>query len=253
MLGKKLVAEFVGTFWLVLGGCGSAVLAGSLPQGGIGFLGVSLAFGLSLLTMAYAIGSVSGCHVNPAVSLAMAIDGRLSLADLAGYVLAQVSGAVAGAAFLLTVASGKAGFQVAAGFAANGYGAHSPGGYAVGAAFAAEGVLTFFFVFVILSVTQDVADRGFAPLAIGIALAVVHLVDIPVTNASVNPARSTGPALFVGGWAIEQLWLFWAAPLLGAAVGAVFFRALTRVAHPADTPSRPRPAPLRPTTAPPAP
>jgi aquaporin Z len=250
MLTKKLVGEFVGTFWLVLAGCGSAVLAGSFPQWGIGFLGISLAFGLSLLTMVYAIGPISGCHVNPAVSVAMAVDGRMSLGDLAAYVLAQVSGALVGSAFLFAIASGKPGFDVAAGFAANGYGPHSPGGYSVAAAFAAEAVLTFFFAFVILAVTSDPEDRGFAPLAIGVALAVVHLIDIPITNASVNPARSTGPALFVGRWAVKQLWLFWVSPILGSVMAAVFFRTMSRAGHPADIESRSSSASLRTSTAP---
>jgi aquaporin Z len=223
-LGNKLAAELVGTFWLVFGGCGSAVLAAAFPEVGIGLLGVSLAFGLTVLTMAYAIGHVSGCHLNPAVSLGLVVGGRHPASELAPYVLAQVAGAIVAAAVLYLVASGKAGFELAAGFAANGYGEHSPGGYALGSAFVAEVVLTFMFLMIILGATDRRAPAGFAPIAIGLGLTLIHLISIPVTNTSVNPARSTGPALFVGGWALAQLWLFWVAPLLGAALAGVAYR-----------------------------
>jgi aquaporin Z len=213
---RKLAAEFVGTFWLVFGGCGSAVLAAAFPGVGIGLLGVSFAFGLSVLTMAYAIGHVSGCHLNPAVSLGLVVAGRFPMKDLPAYVAAQVMGGAAGAGVLFFIASGAPGFDVSHGFASNGFGAHSPGGYSAGAGFAAEVVLTFGFLFVILGATDARAPQAFAPIAIGLALTLVHLVGIPVTNLSVNPARSTATALFVGGWALEQLWFFWLAPLLGA-------------------------------------
>ena len=224
---KKLAAEFLGTFWLVLGGCGSAVLAATFPHVGIGFLGVALAFGLTVVTMAYAVGHISGGHFNPAVTLGLVAAGRTPAADAPGYVIAQVVGAIAAAAVLASIAAGKPGFDlVASGFAANGYGEHSPGGYALGAALVAEFVMTFFFLLVILGATHRRAPAGFGPLAIGLALTLIHLVSIPVTNTSVNPARSTGPALFVGGWALEQLWLFWVAPVAGAVVAGLVHRAL---------------------------
>jgi len=215
-LSRKLAAEFIGTFWLVLGGCGSAVLAAAFPHLGIGFVGVSLAFGLTVLTMAFAVGHVSGCHLNPAVSVGLWAGRRFPGTELVPYVLAQVAGGLAGAAVLYVIASGKAGFDLAGGFASNGYGAHSPGGYSMVSAFVTEVVMTFAFVFIILGATDGRAPKGFAPIAIGLGLTLIHLVSIPVTNTSVNPARSTAPALFAGGWAIEQLWLFWVAPLLGA-------------------------------------
>jgi aquaporin Z len=212
---SRLSAEFLGTFWLVFGGCGSAVLAASFPQVGIGFTGVSFAFGLTVLTMAYAIGHVSGCHLNPAVSAGLCTAGRFPSRELLPYVVAQVLGAIAGAGVLFVIASGKTGFDASGGFASNGYAEHSPGGYSLTAAFVAELVLTFFFLLIILGATDRRAPAGFAPIAIGLGLTLIHLVSIPVTNTSVNPARSTGPALFVGGWALEQLWLFWLAPVLG--------------------------------------
>ena len=221
---RKLVAEFLGTAWLVLGGCGSAVLAAAFPQLGIGFVGVAFAFGLTVLTMAYAIGHVSGCHLNPAVSVGLWTGGRFSLKDLPGYVAAQVLGAIAGAGVLYLIASGHAGFDVHAGFASNGYGEHSPGGYSLAAALVCEVVMTFAFLFVILGSTHGSAPKGFAPIAIGLCLTLIHLISIPVTNTSVNPARSTGPALFAGGWALQQLWLFWLAPLLGAAAAGIVYR-----------------------------
>jgi len=220
---NKAVAEFLGTFWLVLGGCGSAVLAAAFPQLGIGFYGVALAFGLTVVTMAYAVGPISGGHFNPAVTVGVFAAGRMTPVSVAQYIAAQVLGAIAASAVLAYIASGKPGFDlVASGFAANGYGEHSPGHYVLGAAFVCEVVMTFFFLLVILGTTAKRAAVGFAPLAIGLALTLIHLVSIPVTNTSVNPARSTGPALFVGGWALEQLWLFWVAPILGAILaGAV--------------------------------
>jgi aquaporin Z len=222
---QRLAAEFLGTAWLVLGGCGSAVLAAAFPQVGIGLLGVSLAFGLTVLTMAYAIGHVSGCHLNPAVTIGLCVRGRFPGRDVPGYVVAQVLGAVAGAALLYVIASGQAGFDAAAsGFAANGFAEHSPGGYSLGAGFVCEAAMTFFFLLVILGSTARQAPAGFAPLAIGLALTLIHLVSIPVTNTSVNPARSTGPALFVGGWALAQLWLFWVAPILGAVAAGALHR-----------------------------
>ena len=224
---KKLVAEFIGTAWLVLGGCGSAVLAAAFPDLGIGFVGVSLAFGLTVVTMAYAVGHVSGCHLNPAVSVGLWAGGRFAARDLPAYIVAQVLGAVAGAGVLYLIASGKADFSLAGGFASNGFGDHSPGGYALAAAFVCEVVLTFAFLFVIMGATHGAAPRGFAPLAIGLALTLIHLISIPVTNTSVNPARSTGPALFVGGWALQQLWLFWVAPILGGALGGFIYRWLS--------------------------
>jgi aquaporin Z len=222
---KTSAAEFFGTFWLVLGGCGSAVLAAALPQVGIGLLGVSLAFGLSVLTMAYAVGHISGGHFNPAVTAGVVAAGRMPIATAIGYVIAQVLGACAASAVLAYIACGKAGFDlVASGFAANGYSEHSPGGYSLVAAFASEFTMTFFFLMIILGTTTKRAPAGFAPLAIGLSLTLIHLVSIPVTNTSVNPARSTGPALFVGGWALEQLWLFWLAPIAGAVIAGVVHR-----------------------------
>ena len=227
MLSKKLAAELLGTFWLVLGGCGSAVLAAAFPNVGIGLLGVALAFGLTVVTMAYAVGHVSGGHFNPAVTLGLVAAGRVKPADAAGYIVVQVLGAIAAAGVLAFIASGKAGFDVAAsGLAANGYGAHSPGGYTLAASLVTEFVMTFFFLLVILGATSRRAAAGFAPLAVGLALTLIHLISIPVTNTSVNPARSTGPAIFVGGWALAQLWLFWVAPIAGAMVAGVVHRAL---------------------------
>ena len=222
-LSKRAVAEFIGTFWLVFGGCGSAVLAAAFPQLGIGFLGVALAFGLTVLTMAFAIGHISGCHLNPAVSVGLCVGKRFPASELIPYIIAQVLGAIAGSGVLYVIASGKEGFSTAAGFAANGYGAHSPGGYSLLAALVAEVVLTFFFLMIILGSTDKRAPQGFAPIAIGLGLALINLIGIPVTNASVNPARSTGPALFVGGWALAQLWLFWVAPIIGAAIAGVAY------------------------------
>jgi aquaporin Z len=223
-LSQRLAAEFIGTAWLVLGGCGSAVLAAAYPALGIGFVGVSLAFGLTVLTMAYAIGHVSGCHLNPAVSVGLWAGGRFPAKDLAPYILAQVLGAIAGAGILYVIASGHAGFDVHAGFASNGYGAHSPGGYSLTACMVCEVVLTFAFLFVILGSTHGNAPKGFAPIAIGLCLTLIHLISIPVTNTSVNPARSLGPALFAGGWALQQLWLFWVAPLAGALIAGFVYR-----------------------------
>lgn len=223
-LGKRAIAEAFGTFWLVFGGCGSAVLAAGFPEVGIGFLGVALAFGLTVLTMAYAIGHISGCHLNPAVSIGLVAGGRFPASELAPYIGAQIVGGIAGSAVLYSIASGAPGFDLAAGFASNGFGAHSPGGYALGSAFVAEVVLTLAFLFIILGATDSRAPAGFAPIAIGLGLTLIHLIGIPVTNLSVNPARSTGPAIFVGGWAIQQLWLFWVAPILGAIIAGVFYR-----------------------------
>ncbi len=230
-MGKRLAAEAFGTFWLVFGGCGSAVLAAKfLDTGnpnvnlGIGFVGVSLAFGLTVLTMAYAIGHISGCHLNPAVTAGMVAGGRFKAADLLPYWAAQLIGGAAGAGILYAIASGKDGFSLAGGFAANGYAEHSPGGYPAASAFLAELVLTFSFLIIILGATDGRAPKGFAPIAIGLGLTLIHLVGIPVTNLSVNPARSTGPALVVGGWALQQLWLFWVAPLLGAVLAGVAYR-----------------------------
>jgi aquaporin Z len=222
-LTKKLAAELAGTFWLVLGGCGSAVLAAAFPGVGIGLHGVSLAFGLTVLTMAYAIGHVSGCHLNPAVTVGLTVARRFPGSQVLPYVVAQVLGAVLAAGVLYLVASGRAGFDVAAGFAANGVGEHSPGGYSMGAGVLVEIVMTFGFLFVILGATDARAPQGFAPIAIGLCLTLIHLVSIPVTNTSVNPARSTGPALFVGGWALAQLWVFWVAPLVGAVAAGVVY------------------------------
>jgi aquaporin Z len=222
-LSKRAFAEFIGTFWLVFGGCGSAVLAAAFPGLGIGFAGVALAFGLTVLTMAYAIGHISGCHLNPAVSVGLVVGKRFPASELPVYAIAQVLGGIAGAGILYLIASGKDGFSLAGGFAANGYGDHSPGGYSLGAALTAEVVLTFMFLMIILGATDRRAPQGFAPIAIGLGLTLIHLIGIPVTNLSVNPARSTGPAVFVGGWALQQLWLFWLAPIAGAALaGAVY-------------------------------
>lgn len=225
-LGHRAMAEFFGTFWLVLGGCGSAVLAAAFPQLGIGFVGVALAFGLTLLTMCYTIGNISGCHINPAVSFGLAAGGRFKWSEVPAYVVAQVLGAIGASGVLLVIASGRAGFDVHAGFASNGYGAHSPGGYSLLACLVCEVVMTFFFLFVILGSTHTRAPKGFAPIAIGLGLTLIHLISIPVTNTSVNPARSTGPALLAGGWALRQLWLFWAAPLLGGLLGGLVYRFL---------------------------
>ena len=221
---KKYGAEFIGTFWLVLGGCGSAVLAAAFPGLGIGLLGVALAFGLTVLTMAYAIGHISGCHLNPAVSVGLWAGGRFPAGQLLPYIAAQVLGGVAAGGLLYLIASGKADFDVSAGFAANGYGAHSPGGYSLLAALVTEVVMTMMFLLIILGATDKRAPQGFAPIAIGLGLTLIHLISIPVTNTSVNPARSTGVALFVGGWAIGQLWLFWVAPIVGAVLGALIYR-----------------------------
>ncbi len=221
---KKYAAEAIGTFWLTFGGCGSAVIAAGFPQVGIGLLGVSLAFGLTVVTMAYAIGHVSGCHLNPAVTVGLAAGGRFPTGQIAPYVIAQVAGAIVAAAVLYLIASGAPGFDVAKGFAANGYGDHSPGKYGLVSAFVAEVLMTMMFLFIIMGATHGKAPAGFAPLAIGLGLTLIHLVSIPITNTSVNPARSTGPALFVGGWAIAQLWLFWVAPLIGGALGGILYR-----------------------------
>lgn len=225
-LTKKCSAEFFGTFWLTFGGCGSAVLAAGHPQNGIGWLGVALAFGLTVLTMAYAIGHISGCHLNPAVSVGLLVGKRFKPSELVPYVIAQVVGAIAAAAVLYVIASGAAGFSLSDGFAANGYGEHSPAGYSLLASFVSEFVLTFFFLMIILGATDARAPGGFAPLAIGLGLTLIHLIGIPVTNLSVNPARSTGPALFAGAWALGQLWLFWVAPILGAAAAGFVYPAL---------------------------
>ena len=234
---RKYLAEFFGTSWLVFGGCGSAVLAakfiateGTTPINlynlGIGFVGVALAFGLTVLTMAYAIGHISGCHLNPAVSIGLFVGGRFRGADLIPYIVAQLLGGIAGAAVLYVIASGQSGFSTAGGFASNGYGEHSPGHYSALAAFVSETVLTFFFLFIILGATDKRAPQGFAPIAIGFGLTLIHLIGIPVTNLSVNPARSTGPALFVGGWALQQLWMFWAAPIIGAILAGLVYPAI---------------------------
>jgi len=221
---KKYAAEFIGTFWLVLGGCGSAVLAAAFPEVGIGLLGVSLAFGLTVLTMAYAIGHISGCHLNPAVSVGLWAGGRFPVQDLFPYIAAQVLGGIVAGGILYLIASGQAGFDVSAGFASNGYGEHSPGGYTMQAALITEIVMTMMFIIIILGATDKRAPAGFAPIAIGLGLTLIHLISIPVTNTSVNPARSTGVALYVGDWATAQLWLFWVAPLIGGALGALVYR-----------------------------
>jgi len=230
---QRLAAEFIGTFWLVLGGCGSAVLAAKFPGVGIGFLGVALAFGLTVLTMVYALGPISGGHFNPAITVGLAVGGRFSAADVIPYIVAQVIGAIVAAAVLKIIASGAPEFNlVASGFAANGYGEHSPGGYSLTAGLTCEIVMTFGFLIVVLGATDSRAAPGFAGLAIGLVLTLIHLVSIPVTNTSVNPARSTGPAIFVGGWAIEQLWLFWVAPIIGAIIAGVVYRWLFEAPRP---------------------
>jgi aquaporin Z len=221
---KQYSAEFFGTFWLVLGGCGSAVLAAAFPNVGIGLLGVSLAFGLTLLTMAYAIGHISGCHINPAVSIGLWAGGRFPSSQLLPYIIAQVIGGIVAGAVLYVIASGKPGFELSAGFASNGYGAHSPGGYSLLAALVSEVVMTMMFIIVILGATDKRVPQGFAPIPIGLCLTLIHLISIPVTNTAVNPARSTGVAVFVGGWATSQLWLFWVAPIIGALLGAAVYR-----------------------------
>ena len=227
-IGNRAVAELIGTFWLVLGGCGSAVLAAAFPGVGIGLLGVSFAFGLTVLTMAYGIGHVSGCHLNPAVTVGLAVGGRFKPSEIIPYVIAQVAGAIVAAATLYFIASGKAGFTLAGGLASNGYADHSPGGYSLAAGFVTEVVMTFMFLMIILGSTDDRAPKGFAPIAIGLGLTLIHLISIPVTNTSVNPARSTGPAIIVGGWALSQLWLFWVAPLIGAALAGIAYRCVSR-------------------------
>lgn len=225
---NRYFAEFFGTFWLVFGGCGSAVISAAYPELGIGFAGVALAFGLTVLTMAYAVGHISGAHFNPAVTLGLVIGGRVKFSDLAPYWVSQVLGGLAAAAVLYVIASGKAGFDVTAGFASNGYAEHSPNGYSLAACFIIEVVLTAFFLFIIMGVTHDNAPAGFAPIAIGLALTLIHLISIPVTNTSVNPARSTAVAFFQGSWALEQLWLFWVAPLLGGAIGGFAYKTLKK-------------------------
>ena len=221
---KRFAAEFFGTFWLVLGGCGSAVLAAAFPNLGIGFVGVALAFGLTVLTMAYAIGHISGCHLNPAVTIGLWVGKRFPAKDIAPYIIAQVIGGLAGAGVLYLIASGAAGFNLDGGFASNGYGVHSPGGYSMTACLITEVVMTLMFVLIILGATDKRAPQGFAPIAIGLGLTLIHLISIPVTNTSVNPARSTGVAVFAGGWAVSQLWLFWVAPIIGAALGGLIYR-----------------------------
>jgi len=223
-MSRKVGAEFIGTFWLVLGGCGSAVLSAAFPEVGIGLLGVALAFGLTVLTMVYAIGHISGCHLNPAVSVGLWAGGRFPAKDLVPYVVAQVLGAILGAGVLYFIASGQASFDLAGGLASNGYGAHSPGHYSLAAGFVTEVVMTFAFLIIILGATHKLAPAGFAGIAIGLGLTLIHLISIPVTNTSVNPARSTGPAIFVGGWALQQLWLFWVAPILGALIAGAVYR-----------------------------
>jgi aquaporin Z len=226
LMASKLGAEFIGTFWLVFGGCGSAVLAAAFPGFGIGFAGVALAFGLTVLTMAFAIGHISGCHLNPAVTFGLWAGGRFKGSELIGYIVAQLLGAIAAAYVLFFIASGKAGFDLSGGFAANGYGEHSPGGYGLGAALVCELVLTFIFLMVIMGATDKRAPQGFAPIAIGLCLTLIHLISIPVTNTSVNPARSTSQAIVVGGWALSQLWLFWVAPIVGAIVAGFAYRGI---------------------------
>jgi aquaporin Z len=225
-LQRKVAAEFLGTFWLVFGGCGSAVLSAAFPQLGIGFLGVALAFGLTVLTMAFAIGHISGCHLNPAVTVGLVVAKRFPASQMLPYIVSQVVGSIAAAGVLFIIASGKAGFDLSGGFASNGYGLHSPGGYSLTACFTAEVVLTFMFLMIILGATDARAPQGFAPIAIGLGLTLILLIGIPVTNLSVNPARSTGPALLVGGWALQQLWLFWLAPILGGALGGFAYHAV---------------------------
>jgi aquaporin Z len=231
-LSKRAAAEFIGTFWLVFGGCGSAVIAAAFPNVGIGLLGVAFAFGLTVLTMAYAIGHISGCHLNPAVSVGLVVGKRFPASDLLPYVIAQVAGGIVAAAVLYVIASGKPGFDLAAGFASNGYAEHSPGGYSLMACLVAEVVLTFMFLMIIMGATDRRAPQGFAPIAIGLGLTLIHLIGIPVTNLSVNPARSTGPAIFVGGWAVQQLWLFWVAPIVGAALAGLLYPAVAAEPEP---------------------
>ncbi|BFL82856.1 aquaporin Z [Shewanella baltica] len=223
-MSQKMAAEFLGTLWLVLGGCGSAVLAAAFPEVGIGLLGVALAFGLTVLTMAFAIGHISGCHLNPAVSFGLWAGGRFPAAELLPYIIAQVAGGIAGAGILYLIASGQEGFSLAGGFASNGFGEHSPGGYSMLSVMICEVVMTLFFLIIILGATDERAPKGFAPIAIGLGLTLIHLISIPVSNTSVNPARSTGPALFVGDWAVSQLWLFWIAPIVGAILAGFIYR-----------------------------
>lgn len=223
MDSKKLAAEFIGTFWLVLGGCGSAVLAAAFPDVGIGLVGVSFAFGLTVLTMAYAIGHISGCHLNPAVTIGLWAGGRFKASEVLPYIITQVLGGIAGAGVLYLIASGNAGFDINGGMASNGYSDHSPGAYTLTSGFVTEVVMTFMFLMIIMGSTDERAPKGFAPIAIGLGLTLIHLISIPVTNTSVNPARSTGPALFVGGWAISQLWLFWIAPIIGAVLAGFVY------------------------------
>ncbi|MFB2638636.1 aquaporin Z [Shewanella bicestrii] len=223
-MSQKMAAEFLGTLWLVLGGCGSAVLAAAFPEVGIGLLGVALAFGLTVLTMAFAIGHISGCHLNPAVSFGLWAGGRFPASELLPYIIAQVAGGIVGAGVLYAIASGQEGFSLAAGFASNGFGEHSPGGYSMMSVLICEIVMTLFFLLVILGATDERAPKGFAPIAIGLCLTLIHLISIPVSNTSVNPARSTGPALLVGDWAVSQLWIFWVAPILGAILAGVIYR-----------------------------
>jgi aquaporin Z len=225
-LSRRMGAEFIGTFWLVLGGCGTAVLAAGFPHTGVGFVGVALAFGLTLLTMAYAIGNVSGCHINPAVTFGLCAGGRFPASEVIPYVIVQVLGGIVAAAVLYVIASGAEGFSLSAGFAANGYGAHSPGGYPLLSCVVCEVVMTLIFLFVIMGATDKHVPAGFAPIPIGLVLTLIHLISIPVTNTSVNPARSTGPAVFVGGWALGQLWLFWVAPIVGGVLGGLLYRSL---------------------------
>jgi aquaporin Z len=243
-LMKRCLAEFLGTFWLVFGGCGAVVLASAVPQLGIGFLGIAFAFGLTVLTMAFAIGHISGCHLNPAVTLGLVVAKRFPGSELIAYVMAQLVGAVAAAGVLFVIASGKAGFDPSKGFACNGFGIHSPDGYSLMAGMTAEVVLTFMFLIIILGATDRRAPAGFAPIAIGLGLTLIHLVGIPVTGTSVNPARSTGPALFAGGWALQELWLFWLAPLVGAALAGIVYSA---VAEPSEKPAISKPLPVTPT------
>lgn len=245
---RPTVAECIGTFWLVFGGCGSAVLAAAFPDVGIGLLGVSLAFGLTVMTMAYAIGHISGCHLNPAVTIGLAAAGRFRVSQVLPYIAAQVIGGIAAAIVLYAIASGGPTFSLEGGFASNGYGANSPGGYPLMSALIAEIVLTAFFLFIILGATDDRAPRGFAPIAIGLGLTLINLIGIPVTNLSVNPARSTGPAVIVGGWALAQLWLFWVAPIVGAVLGAAVYRWVGRVEPPAGIEPGLRPSPVGPVT-----
>jgi aquaporin Z len=245
-LARPLTAEFVGTFWLVFGGCGSAVLAAAFPNVGIGLLGVSFAFGLTVLTMAYAIGHISGCHLNPAVSIGLAVGRRFRSSEVLPYIVAQVAGAILASFVLYAIASGRPGFSLDGGLAANGYGAHSPGGYSLVAALLSEVVLTMMFLVIILGATDDRAPRGFAPIAIGLGLTLIHLIGIPVTNLSVNPARSTGPAVVTGGWALAQLWVFWVAPVAGAVLGALTYGWLARIRPAEKVEPGLRPAPVGP-------